>query len=161
MFHVVYQQQDDEERRRNRLYPREGDLRRQEEQRLQPFHRLQGRMSSIFQTQVEIFGTLCHKKIRGGGYEKAEESVETSTYYGGADACQGDSGGPLEVSITVHEMKILFHIDKDMNFFNPSRWVWTYLKDENGTQLKNMSKKQKTELTIQASSFKANIISFR
>ena len=116
---------------------------------------------SSLETQVEIFGTLCHQKIRGGGYEKAEESVETSTYYGGADACQGDSGGPLEVSITVHEMKIIFHIDKDLNYFNPSRWVWTYLKDENGTQLKNMSKKQKTELTIQASSFKANIISFR
>ena len=61
----------------------------------------------------------------------------------------------------IHEIKIIFHIDKDLNYFNPSRWVWTYLKDENGTQLKNMSKKQKTELTIQASSFKANIISFR
>ena len=45
MFHVVYQQQDDEERRRNRLYPREGDLRRQEEQRFQPLHRLPGRIS--------------------------------------------------------------------------------------------------------------------
>ena len=41
--------------------------------------------------------TLSHQKSKGGGYEKAEESVETSTYYGGADACQGDSGGPLQV----------------------------------------------------------------
>ena len=40
---------------------------------------------------------ICHQKIQGGGYEKAEESVEASTYYGGADACQGDSGGPLKV----------------------------------------------------------------
>lgn len=40
---------------------------------------------------------IAYKKIRGGGYEKAEESVEISTYYGGADACQGDSGGPLQV----------------------------------------------------------------
>ena len=39
--------------------------------------------------------TICHQKIQGGGYEKAEESVEVSTYYGGADACHGDSGGPL------------------------------------------------------------------
>ena len=39
-----------------------------------------------------------------------------------------------------------------------NRWVWTYIKGENDTHLKDMSSKEKKELTIQGSSIWDNYL---